>query len=50
MLVCAAGTLAAAPREAVPRAYRQIASEFGLPATVLYATALAGAAEIIDPF
>ena len=42
MLLCAAGTLAAAPREAVPRAYRQIASEYGLPAAVLYAAALTG--------
>ena len=40
MLLCAAGTLAAAPREAVPRAYRQVASDYGPPATVLYATAL----------
>jgi soluble lytic murein transglycosylase-like protein len=40
MLLCAAGTLAAAPREAAPRAYWQIAAEFGLPATVLYAAAL----------
>ena len=40
MLLCAAGTLSAAPREAIPGAYRQIAAEFGLPATVLYGTAL----------
>ena len=40
MLLCAAGTLSAAPRETIPRAYRQIAAEFGLPATVFYAAAL----------
>ncbi len=39
-MILVAGTLAAAPLEAVPQAYRQIAAEFGIPAAVLYAAAL----------